>query len=93
MVINIYKYKKAYSCDKEAIYNDIFLDGWNDENLADLFHYLEPDTYIYDHDYQDWYKLNKYGIYEQDNKDNCLLKKHIKSILYNDIEKEFKTKS
>ena len=87
---DIYKYKKAYLCDRDAIYDDIFFDGGTDENLADLFHYLKSDTYIYDHDYQDWYKLNKYSIYEQDNKDNCLLKDHIKSILYNDVDVEYK---
>lgn len=88
---DIYKYMDALLKDKKTIMNNILLDGINDVICAFLFYCMEPETYIFDVQNNDWYKINKYGIYKKD--DGCvLLKDHINKILLNEIEKAYLNK-
>ena len=60
--INIKKSKKILY----LIYDD---GGYiNDKNLADLVHCLYPGKFIYDEKNKFWYSLNKYNIYEREDK-------------------------
>ena len=82
------KYIEALLKDKESIIDDIFQNNISDVTCSYLFYCLYSNEYIYDMDNSEWYKINKYGIYEQDTK-NILLKDHINKTLFRTIEQEF----
>jgi P4 family phage/plasmid primase-like protien len=85
---NSEKYIAALLKDKYGIIDDIFQNGITDVTCSYMFYCLCSNEYIYDTDNSEWYKINKYGIYERDNK-SVLLKDHINKVLFRTIEREF----
>lgn len=88
---NLKKYIDALLHDKESILDKILYDGITDVTCAYLFYCLRPESYIYDVNNKDWYKINEYGIYQKDT-NNILLKDHINQILLIEIEKWYNKK-
>jgi P4 family phage/plasmid primase-like protien len=72
------------------ILNEIFGGYVNDKLLADLIFCLYPNKFIYDKKNKYWYTLNKYNIYEEEDKNlytaRELINTHILSIIKEDGE-------
>lgn len=86
---NFKKYIEAKIMDTKSIIKDIFKNGANDTNISYLFYSYEPDTYIFDDENVELYKINKYGIFEKDSKERRGLRKHIYDLLIIKLNEEF----
>ena len=91
-VQNKTKFKKPTCQDIEKcidILNEIYKEGTvNDKIIADLIYCLYPKKFIYDTINKYWYTLNKYNIYEQEDKNlfvaRELMNTHILEIIIED---------
>lgn len=86
---NFKKFTRALLKDTKNIIQSIFENGENDTNLAHLFYSYVPKQYVYDNENSELYKINKYGIYEKDTRDNRGLRKHIYDLLTSKLDTEF----
>jgi len=72
------------------ILNEIYNGYINDKLIADLIFCLYPNKFIYDKKNKYWYTLNKYNIYEEEDKNlftvRELINTHILSIVKNDTD-------
>lgn len=66
---NRYSKPLAKNMEKsKIIFDELYNGNVNDKFIADLIHCLYPDKFIYDSKNRSWFILNKYNIYEHDDK-------------------------
>lgn len=85
------KLKKPLDSDivkAKPILDEIYIGKVNDKIIADLIYCLYPDKFIYDKKSKYWYTLNKYNIYEEEDRNlftaRELINTHILSIIKDD---------
>lgn len=88
---NIMQYRIASLRDRETIANTILKEGITDLSGARFFYCLCPNEYIKDIENNEWYKINKFGIYESD-PDNTFLRGQMNTLLFEELDKCYKRK-
>jgi P4 family phage/plasmid primase-like protien len=81
-------FERAIVNDCSAILDLLYINGPSDVHMGYLFYNLNKDDFVYDDCNEQWYNINKYGIYVVDKKGDTL-KNRINHTLLCAIKKEY----